>query len=58
MKFKLEFDCDNAAFENDLEGEVANILRGVENIVLFNGRGNYGTVRDGNGNTIGSWSLT
>lgn len=30
MKVTIEFDCDNAAFEDDFHGEIRNILDRVE----------------------------
>lgn len=56
MKFTLTFDCDNAAFENDLRVESVAILAEVtERVEAGHTAGN---VRDSNGNTVGSWSFT
>jgi hypothetical protein len=57
MRFKLEFDCDNAAFgESPIErlDEVARILRSLGDHV---GGMPTGQVRDVNGNGIGFWVL-
>lgn len=60
MKFKLEFDCDNAAFDRDHLGEVEPYEIST---VLGNARSKVdrgfrsGTIVDSNGNTIGSWEL-
>jgi hypothetical protein len=56
VKFKLEFDCDNAAFE-DLEGELRWVLSNVTNDVSLPSASD-GTVRDSNGNRIGEWRFT
>lgn len=50
MKFKLEINCDNAAFEGDNRyAEVERILCEIEI-----GRG-PGTIYDVNGNRVGSF---
>ena len=57
---QVQFKTTNAAFY-DMDGEsldfsaVADVLRDVVK-ALENGR-NRGTLRDYNGNTIGSWSI-
>jgi len=57
--FKLEFSTDNAAFDDDVQGEVARILRavadGLEDGPILN---TERPVRDVNGNTVGSWELS
>ncbi len=65
MKFKLEIDCDNAAFEDDLSGELATILDTVSNMVMgWRSHGSIGEpigpfpLRDSNGNTVGMARLT
>lgn len=55
MEFKLEMDCNNDAFAEDLEVELARILRDVANKVRA-GHGN-GPVRDSNGNKVGSFEI-
>jgi hypothetical protein len=58
MKLKIEIDMDNAAFGEDLQGEVASIL---SRIPVRLGSLNEGgedrifvqTLRDTNGNTVG-----
>jgi len=52
---KIEFDTDNAAFEEDLAGEVDRILRHVAHEVRVGLT--TGHVRDVNGNRVGEWSL-
>lgn len=53
--FKLTFETDNAAFTDDAHGEVGRILREVAKQIE---RGcSTGRARDGNGNTVGEWSL-
>lgn len=57
MKFKLEFDCGNAAFEGDgLRCEVPAIIREVA--ALTRGGAREGIVRDVNGNKIGQWGFS
>lgn len=60
MKFVLEIDCDNAAFEFGGQGEVARILK--ETSLALKNRGclsdmyrfdNQIVLRDYNGNTVG-----
>lgn len=57
MKFKLEFDCDNAAFEGRaLRSEVADcLLRVVDAIDDTDDTAGY--IFELFGNTIGSWEL-
>lgn len=59
MKFKLEIDCDNAAFENNTCGEVARILaeeaRKMERFSDDNLWSN--TLLDINGNKVGTAEL-
>lgn len=52
----LKFDTGNAAFVDDLHGEVARILGGVATAVANGYRG--GLIFDSNGNRVGEWSLT
>ena len=52
MKFKLEIDCDNAAFEDDAAGEVMRILNDLaERIPIVIGR--TLNLYDVNGNSVG-----
>lgn len=53
MKIMIEFDTDNAAFENDRDTECARILRLVADRIA-NGE-TSGRLRDINGNDIGTW---
>lgn len=55
-KLKINIDCSNDAFEEDLEYEVARILRNAAD-KLRSGE-TEGTLRDINGNTVGSYKLT
>ena len=55
MKFKLEFNMDNASFDDDPENEILNTLVDVGKYVL---RGlTSRTIQDLNGNTIGNWEI-
>jgi hypothetical protein len=58
--FKLEIATDNAAFEDDPAYEVARILRGVLERVEHGGLvdTDSGTLRDSNGNRVGSWEYS
>ena len=56
MRFVLEFDMNNAAFEDDPTGEVLRVLSVVEDQIEA-GYG-YGPLRDVNGNTIGDWKIS
>ena len=64
MKFALQFDIDNAAFEASPATEVARILlETAQSVAAFEVSISIGVesgypVRDGNGNTIGKWSVT
>jgi len=53
--FKLEFSTDNAAFEDDPAGEVADILVDIRSKVM-SGR-KAGRIMDSNGNKVGSWEM-
>lgn len=64
MKFVLEINCDNAAFEGRYQGdrpsvEVARILA---SLTKYEGRTirlqDNGNLRDINGNLVGSWKFT
>lgn len=62
MKVSIEFECVNAAFQDDLAREVLQLLsKAVPKILLHaiqEGRGpeteSQGRLRDTNGNTVGS----
>jgi hypothetical protein len=60
MSFKLEFETDNAAFEEGdcPEVEIVRILRDVAATVADLDGTKSGNVVDSNGNTVGSWSLS
>ena len=52
FRYLIEIDCDNAAFEDNLEYELADILRKAAKKVS-NGDLDF-KLRDSNGNTVGS----
>lgn len=54
MRFKLECDCDSAAFEDDPDGERVRILKLVAQRAAMD---DHGAIYDSNGNYIGSWGL-
>lgn len=51
---KIEFDSDNAAFEDDAQGETVRILRNIAK-KIESGRTGEQAVHDINGNRIGEW---
>ena len=59
MKVKVEFDTDNAAFEDDFIVEISKVLNQIRNVVHFENnedKGVYTTshwIGDSNGNKIG-----
>ena len=54
MKFTLNIDCNNAAFEGDTDAEVARILKEVAEKI--EGGASSGTISDINGNRVGYFS--
>jgi hypothetical protein len=54
--FKLEIDTANDAFLEDSSEGVAEIIEDIA-VGLRHGQ-TKGSVRDGNGNTVGNWELT
>lgn len=55
MNFQLSIDCDNAAFEDDLEGELTRILKIVAHRVQDGERFSY--LHDVNGNLVGDFAI-
>ena len=56
--FTLKFDTDNAAFDDDRDGEIVRILLSTAAKIGSQGlSGFYETVRDVNGNDIGRFAL-
>lgn len=56
MRFRLEFDMNNSAFEPDAATEVGRILRKITTAVEDDGE--FGApIRDVNGNRIGVWQV-
>ena len=51
-KYFIEIDCDNAAFEDNIEGELSIILRKAS-AKVSNGEFDF-KLRDSNGNTVGT----
>ena len=62
MEFQLTINMDNAAFDDDLGGELARIVRHVarrlEDDSVTGDLLSKCSVRDANGNTVGSWEVT
>jgi hypothetical protein len=58
IQFRLQIACDNAAFEDNMGGELARILREVASrIERGEDCGSFVNVRDINGNVVGSFAL-
>jgi hypothetical protein len=55
MKLKIEIDMDNSAFE-DNPNELSEILADLAGSLKYR-KFNDGSIRDSNGNTVGSWSV-
>lgn len=55
MEFSLNFNMDNAAFEDFAAGEIERILKAV----VVDARSGYTflSIMDANGNKIGSWEI-
>jgi len=59
MKFELEINCDNAAFEEPAF-ELARILKELSTKLENNGidvEGDKGRLVDYNGNVVGEWRI-
>jgi hypothetical protein len=61
MKFTLEIQMDNAAFDLEPGGqaseELSKILRRCASDTRWAVKGDVGNLRDTNGNTVGRWSV-
>lgn len=58
IQFRLQIACDNAAFEDGMATELARILRDVaRRIESGEDCGSFVSVRDVNGNVVGSFAL-
>ena len=58
MKFKLNIDCENAAFDSNDGTEIARILRVVaETVDKYGLPAMYQNIYDANGNKTGSYAL-
>lgn len=57
MKIKIEFNCDNAAFQDgDTYGAIAEVIREIADKVE-NQQDSSG-IYDANGHSIGKWAIT
>lgn len=56
MIFKLEIDCDNAAFSDPFE--LPRILNNVAQVLSLAPGQSEGTCTDANGNHVGDWRFT
>lgn len=59
MKFILEINLDNAAFDDGKTAEVSRILKNLSNFRQFGklAPGDGGKLMDVNGNSVGEWSI-
>lgn len=59
MKFKLEIECNNAAFEDAPDDEIARILRSCARRleIGFEGVSGRNALFDANGNRVGTFQL-
>ena len=57
MKFKMEVNMDNAAFDEMPERELSVILADVIRAFLIEGK-TYGNCADRNDNTVGHWGIS
>jgi hypothetical protein len=60
MAFKMQFETDNAAFDDDKGAEIARILRDAADTIerSIGTRGGDVFVRDSNGNKVGKYTIT
>lgn len=61
MKLTIEFDCDNASFDDDLISEVNYVVHGFLTKSRYTRNPEHGdkvVLQDSNGNTVGhaTWS--
>ena len=62
MNIKIEINTDNAAFQEDMTAEVLEIIRrltlkiGRDEVTITTGE--YANLKDTNGNTVGSFTVT
>lgn len=58
MKFNVQIECDNAAFEDSgMEQEVSRILRDLAAVLPRITGDHCGSLFDHNGNKVGSWQF-
>ena len=59
MKVRIEFEADNAAFEEDFTGEVTRILTRAAGRMgaLRHDPEDSGALLDSNGNLVGFWTI-
>jgi len=60
MEFTLRMDCDNAAFDGNMEDEIIRILESLQTDIrdtCLTGYDKYQNLRDINGNIVGAWRL-
>jgi len=56
-RFTVQMTCDNAAFADDMTGEIARILRTIADRLDLADADFYQTIRDINGNDVGRYRL-
>jgi hypothetical protein len=58
MRFRLNLECDNAAFADDMQFEIARCLRDVASrIERGEDCSKYRNILDANGNPVGTFAL-
>lgn len=57
MRFTLQFEMENEAFENNPAEEAARILRHVAGMLGDDMTETRRKVLDANGNTVGQWEI-
>jgi hypothetical protein len=58
LRFTINMTCENAAFEDNPQGEVSRILRRIADFLEFNNiEPTWHTILDINGNDVGRWKL-
>jgi len=59
LKFQLEINMDNAAFQDNPLAELADCLKEIGADIAEHSDAQHieGKIKDHNGNTVGSWSV-
>jgi hypothetical protein len=58
MQLTITIECDNAAFDDDFDGEIARILATLVSRLTWGGLQREGErIKDSNGNTVGRYEF-